>query len=143
MQLVTPQTPAQFDAYYDLRWRILRAPWDQPRGSERDEQEDQSSHRMILTDQQQVVAVGRLHTVGTDIGQIRYMAVDPDYQGQGLGQQILEALEHAAREQNLQHLVLHARESVLGFYQHQGYELLEQSHTLFGEITHYKMRKLL
>lgn len=141
MQVVTPQTPAQFEAYYDLRWRILRAPWSQPRGSERDEQEDQATHCMILNDQQQVIAVGRLHTLDADTGQIRYMAVVPDYQGQGLGKRILASLEDAARQQGLQTLMLHAREPVVEFYRKQGYELLDQSHTLFGEIIHYEMRK--
>ena len=32
-----PQNPEEFERYRDLRWRILRAPWNQPRGSELDE----------------------------------------------------------------------------------------------------------
>lgn len=143
MQIVTPQTPAQFDAYYDLRWRVLRAPWDQPRGSERDEHETDATHRMIINERQQVLAVGRLHRLDAKTGQLRYMAVDPAFRGQGLGKQILEALEDAALKQGLQNLVLHAREPVVDFYQQRGYELLGQSHTLFGEIVHYKMHKVL
>jgi len=143
MQLVTPQTPAQFEAYYDLRWRILRAPWQQPRGSERDELEVTATHRMIINQDQQVLAVGRLHALDSENGQLRYMAVDPDYRGQGLGKQILLSLEDAARQQAMATLVLHARQPVVGFYRQQGYELLGQSHTLFGEIVHYEMRKVL
>ena len=142
-QVITPQTPAQFDAYYDLRWRVLRAPWGQPPGSERDEHETGATHRMIVNDPGQALAIGRLHALDASSGQLRYMAVDPDYQGQGLGRQILAALEDAARGQGLQQLVLHAREPVVDFYRRQGYQLLEQSHTLFGEIVHYKMRKSL
>ncbi|MDZ7804470.1 GNAT family N-acetyltransferase [Thiohalophilus sp.] len=143
MQIVTPQTPAQFDAYYELRWRTLRAPWHQPRGSERDEHEANATHRMIIDDAQQVRAVGRLHALEAGTGQLRYMAVDPDYRGQGLGKQILSALEEAARAQGLQQLILHAREPVVDFYRRQGYALLDQSHTLFGEIVHYEMSKTL
>lgn len=143
MQIVTPRTPAQFKAYYELRWQVLRAPWQQPRGSERDEYEANATHRMILDDAQQVRAVGRLHTLDSETGQLRYMAVDPDYRGQGLGKQMLLALEDAARVQGLQNLVLHARKPVVAFYRREGYELLGQSHTLFGEIVHYKMHKAL
>ncbi|MFP4609713.1 MAG: GNAT family N-acetyltransferase [Thiohalophilus sp.] len=143
MQLVTPQTPAQFEAYYDLRWRILRAPWNQPRGSERDELENSASHRMIVNQDQQVLAVGRLHALDSENGQLRYMAVDPAYRGQGLGKQMLLSLEDAARQQGMTTLVLHAREPVVGFYQQHGYELLGQSHTLFGKIVHYEMHKVL
>ncbi len=143
MQIITPQTPAQFDAYYELRWQVLRAPWQQPRGSERDEHEASATHRMVIDNTLQVRAVGRLHSLDADTGQLRYMAVDPDYRGQGLGKQILLALEDAARTQGLQNLVLHAREPVVEFYRRQGYELLGRSHTLFGEIPHYKMHKTL
>lgn len=143
MQIVTPRTPAQFDAYYELRWRVLRAPWQQPRGSERDEHEASATHRMIIDNTMQIRAVGRLHSLDADTGQLRYMVVDPDYRGQGLGKQMLLALEDAARALGLQNLVLHAREPAIGFYQHHGYELLKQSHTLFGEIVHYEMHKIL
>ena len=98
---------------------------------------------MIVNERQQVMAVGRLHRLDAKTGQIRYMAVDPDYRGQGLGKQILLALENAAREQGLVQLRLHAREPVVGFYQQHGYELLGRSHTLFGEIVHYEMHKIL
>ncbi|MDZ7662886.1 GNAT family N-acetyltransferase [Thiohalophilus sp.] len=143
MQIVTPQTPAQFEACYDLRWRILRAPWQQPHGSERDALESEATHRMIVNDAGQVIAVGRLHRLDNNNGQLRYMAVDPDYRGQGLGEQILLALENAAMEQGLRRLLLHAREPVVGFYQQHGYQLLGRSHTLFGEIVHYEMSKTL
>ncbi|MFO8023625.1 GNAT family N-acetyltransferase [Thiohalophilus sp.] len=143
MQIDTPRTPVQFDAYYELRWQVLRAPWHQSRGSERDEHEADATHRMILDNGQQLRAVGRLHALDSETGQIRYMAVDPVYRGQGLGKQMLLALEDAARAQGLLNLVLHAREPVVGFYRRQGYELLGRSHTLFGEIIHYKMHKAL
>ena len=29
-----PQTPEEFERYRDFRWRILRAPWNQPRRTE-------------------------------------------------------------------------------------------------------------
>ncbi|MEJ2362384.1 MAG: thioesterase, partial [Gammaproteobacteria bacterium] len=35
----SPQTKQEWQAYFDLRWRILRAPWQQARGSERDDLE--------------------------------------------------------------------------------------------------------
>jgi len=126
-----------------LRWRVLREPWDQPRGSERDEQDDKATHRMIVDPQHRVLAVGRLHQTEPGIGQIRYMAVDPAHQGQGLGRKILQALEQDALQQGLHSVFLHAREPVIGFYRHHGYQLGEPSHTLFGAIPHYHMYKQL
>lgn len=122
---------------------MLREPWYQPRGSERDELESGATHRMIVDQQHRVLAVGRLHQTSTGIGQIRYMAVEPAYQEQGLGKMILRALEVEALRQELHTLFMHAREPVIGFYQHEGYRLGEPSHTLFGSIPHYCMQKQL
>ena len=38
--LRSPESPDQWDAYFDLRWRILREPWGQARESERDSLDD-------------------------------------------------------------------------------------------------------
>jgi len=32
------------DQYFELRWRVLRKPWNQPRGSEIDEMDDRAIH---------------------------------------------------------------------------------------------------
>ena len=36
MKVLEPKTKEDFKKYYDLRWRILRKPWNQPRGSEKE-----------------------------------------------------------------------------------------------------------
>jgi GNAT superfamily N-acetyltransferase len=141
--VTAPQNPAEFSQYYELRWRVLREPWHQPRGSERDEQDARATHRMIVDQQHRILAVGRLHQTGPGIGQIRYMAVEPAHQGQGLGGMMLQALEQDALRQGLPGLFLHAREPVIGFYRRHGYQLGEPTHTLFGAIPHYYMHRQL
>ena len=37
-----PSTEKEFERYRDLRWGILRAPWNQPKGSEVDELESKA-----------------------------------------------------------------------------------------------------
>ncbi|MDX1718459.1 MAG: GNAT family N-acyltransferase, partial [Anderseniella sp.] len=56
-----PESEADFRHYYELRWKILRAPWKQPRGSERDALDAHSTHLMIVDPDRKVVGVGRLH----------------------------------------------------------------------------------
>ena len=41
----SPRTGQEWQHYYELRWRILRAPW-QAHGPERDETDETSTHRM-------------------------------------------------------------------------------------------------
>jgi GNAT superfamily N-acetyltransferase len=135
-----PGIAAEWDSYFDLRWRILRKPWNQPRGSERDALDGRSFHLMI-PDAAAPVAVGRLHLNSPEEAQVRYMAVDPAYQGSGLGRKILQSLEIQAWSQGVKRIVLNSRASAVGFYARQGYETIGPGETLFGEIHHTKMCK--
>ena len=138
-----PQTDAEFEHYYQLRWQILRKPWQQPLGSEQDELEGQSYHRMLVTPDNSIVAVGRLHLVDQHHAQIRYMAVAEIGQGKGYGAKVLAELERLATMLGVIHLELNAREIALGFYQKLGYQSLGPSHLLYNEIQHFKMHKIL
>lgn len=139
----SPKTVPEFERYYQLRWQILRKPWDQPLGSERDGLEQESIHRMIIDANDNVLAVGRLEKSSQFSGQIRFMAVNTKTQGQGLGQQIIVALEHQAQKLGITEVTLNAREDAIGFYQKLGYSLQGFSHLLFDEIKHFTMSKTL
>jgi len=141
--LRAPNTVDEFSQYYQLRWQILRKPWQQLLGSEQDDQERNAIHRMIIDEEGKVKAVGRLERASEQQGQIRYMAVDEKAQGQGLGQQIINALELQASVLGMKEICLNARENTLNFYQKIGYENQGYSHTLFDEIKHYRMVKTL
>ena len=141
-QLTRPQTPEQWQAYYNLRWQVLRAPWQQPPGSEQDELELQAYHLMLTDSNGKLQAVGRLHQLDNTTGQIRYMAVADHARGKGAGSMILRALEQQAVYLGLQQLQLNARESAVGFYKQQGYQHVGEAAALFG-IAHVIMVKVL
>ncbi|MCK4709991.1 MAG: GNAT family N-acetyltransferase [Gammaproteobacteria bacterium] len=141
-----PETEAEWNQYFDLRWRILRQPWDQPPGSEKDDLEDISIHRMAVIKKngvQQILAIGRLHLTQNNNAQIRYMAVDKNHQHQGIGQQILQSLEAAALKEKVNIIRLNARENAIDFYQKNHYKTIGPAHTLYDEIRHVKMKKSL
>ena len=140
--LVSPQTPAQWQKYFDLRYQVLRAPWLQPLGSERDQDEDQAFHLMVEAVDGTVLAVGRCQLIDANCAQVRYMAVSPTAQGQGLGQQVLAGLELWAQQQGVLQLRLNARDSAIGFYRKQGYRDGTVQPPLFG-IPHLQMWKTL
>ena len=137
-----PESPEDFEQYYRLRYRILRAPWGEPEGSEVDAIEDQCFHVMAMHNQT-VAGVGRLQYNSADEAQIRYMAVDKAYEGSGIGRMIVGALEQEAANNAVQTIVLDAREPAVGFYQKLGYLIEAESYVLFGEIQHYRMVKRL
>ncbi|WDD98415.1 bifunctional GNAT family N-acetyltransferase/hotdog fold thioesterase [Thalassomonas actiniarum] len=139
----TPQSEEEFQAYYFLRWQMLRKPWQQEQGSEKDEFEQQAIHRMCLDEDGNVVAVGRLHRSGQFSAEIRFMAVAEGQQGKGLGKQIIQELEQEARKLGITEISLNARENAVPFYTRLGYQNLGFSHWLFDTIRHDKMVKSL
>lgn len=142
MKLTEPRTPADFEKYFELRWRILRQPWGQARGSEQDAEEKISYHIMAI-ENNRALGVARLQFPTPTTAQLRYMAVDTIIQGKGLGRQIVEHMENYARKQSATELFLHARENATAFYKKLGYRHIEDSYLLFGTIQHYKMSKQL
>ena len=142
MEIIKPNNSDEFKIYYNLRYEVLRKPWGQPPGSERDEREETSIHRMIIDNKTgNALAVGRLQFNSTHEAQIRFMAVADDLQGKGLGSQIISALENVARGKGIQRIILSARGNALQFYKSNGYEIIKKTHLLFGEIQHWLMEK--
>ena len=133
-------TQNQIDAIIDLRYDILRKPWNQPKETSSDGMEDTAINAFIV-DNGKVIACGRLQDNGEGLGQIRYMAVDSDYQGKGLGKLIVIKLEEEARNINLRTVELQARENAVEFYKSQGYAVKETSFKLWDIIQHYLMTK--
>ncbi len=135
-----PETPDEFKQYYALRFRILRARWGEPEGSEVDEIENQTFHIMAVH-HEKAVGVGRLQYNFADKAQIRYMAVEKKHEGNGIGRMIVNALEQEAINKNINTIMLDAREPAVGFYQKLGYKIEKKSYVLFNEIQHYRMTK--
>lgn len=136
-----PVSEEDFIAYHQVRFEQLRKPWAQAKGSEVDDLENQSVHRMVVDQKGNVAAVGRLHKTSCFVAQIRFMAVSDKYQGRGLGKIVLNALEHEAAIQGVETIELNAREVALNFYQACDYQLLNEAHTLYGEVKHFAMVK--
>jgi GNAT superfamily N-acetyltransferase len=126
----TPANSKQWQAYYQFRWQQLRAPLGLALGSERDALEEQAYHRICLTEDGTILAVGRIHYETTkenlQCGRIRYMAVTAEFQGFGIGRELVRQLLTDARNRGVTDCYLHAREKACGFYQALGFKLLER-----------------
>lgn len=141
--LIEPVTPHQWEYYYTLRWEVLRKPWNQPKGSEKDNMELECYHAMIIEKDGAAVAVCRLQLLVDNVGQIKSMGVNPDYQKKGFGSIIVKHLELLAKEKSALKIILHSRENAVSFYEKLGYRIIEKSYLLFDEIQHFKMEKKL
>ena len=134
-------TPAELDAIIQLRCKILRDPWNQPAETATDQLEQSSVNAFIADEQGTAIACGRLQENENKVGQVRFMAVDTNYQGKGLGKLILNFLEDEAKQLELKTVELQARENALEFYKSCGYVIKEKSFLLWGQIQHYLMDK--
>lgn len=140
-EVTSPQSSEDWQAYYQLRWQVLRAPWDQPRGSEQDDLEQEAEHRYIKNNDGEVLGVARLHFNNHKQAQVRYMAVAEGHRGHHLGSRLLHELEVIAWTQKAEELVLYARERALSFYERHGYEVVEKAHLAYDDVQHWKMVK--
>jgi ribosomal protein S18 acetylase RimI-like enzyme len=136
-----PKTEKEIELYRDLRWRILRAPWNQPRGTELDELESKAFPIMVHEVDGIPIGVGRVHFNSEIEAQIRSMAVEENWRGKGIGSIVLKELEKIATDKGAKKIILHSRENAVKFYERNGYKVVKPSHILFGSIPHFLMEK--
>jgi ribosomal protein S18 acetylase RimI-like enzyme len=136
-----PKTEKEIELFRDLRWRILRAPWNQSRGTELDELESKAFPIMVCEVDGIPIGVGRLQFNNATEAQIRSMAVEENWRGKGIGTIVLKELEKIAIENGAKKIILNARDNAVKFYERNGYKVVKPSHTLFGSIPHFLMEK--
>ncbi|MFM7768535.1 MAG: GNAT family N-acetyltransferase, partial [Bacteroidota bacterium] len=89
------------------------------------------------------IGTARLQWLDENRGQLRYMAVAENYQGKGIGRQLLQKAEKQAATLGMKSIFLQARENAVPFYKANGYQILEKTFVLYDEIQHFSMEKQL
>ena len=138
-----PSTEPELEAYFEFRWTHLRKPWGYPEGSEKDEYENVSEHRIIKNHNGEIVACGRVHLNTAEEAQIRHIAVHEDYRRKGVGQMVLEALESVARDLGAESAVTNSREISISFFERNGFEIIDEAPEELGKLKRKQMRKKL
>lgn len=136
----TPDTRQEWEDYYDLRYRILRKPLDQPLGSEKNEGDLTGVH-FALYDEGVLQAIARLDETDDKTAQVRFVAVETNSQGKGYGREIMEATERKAKSDGKTKMILHARDYAVDFYLKQDYTLIGPCYKLFDVLQHFLMEK--
>src|SRR5438876_11880839 len=96
----------------------------QPRGSERDSEDDSAFHLLLMDAAGKALACGRLHLTAPGEAQVRCMAVEERTRGCGYGNRILVALEAEASCRGVRKIVLNARDNAVQFYRKHGYKVI-------------------
>jgi predicted GNAT family N-acyltransferase len=142
VEIRAPQNGKEWESYYDLRFRVLREPLSQPRGSEKNDGDEKGIH-FAFFENDKVHAIARLDLMENKIAQVRFVAVDFDLQGKGFGKKIMFATESKSRELGMEKIILHARDYAVDFYLNLGYKMIEPSYKLFDVLQHFLMEKKL
>lgn len=122
IHIVSPKTREEFKTYYDIRYKVLREPWAQPKGTEKDDYEPISRHFMALDDATgKVIGVIKLLEKEPGVGWFSHMAVLPAYQRKGIGKLLLNFIEEEARKEGYTILGCYSRLNTTSFFEKAGY----------------------
>lgn len=137
---VTQQSPA-YQQSIALRYQVLREPLGLHFTSEELEQEKDQFH-FVCYENGDLAGCLVLVPQPNQVIKMRQVAVDPAFQGLGLGRSLVKFAEEFAKRRSFDQMVLNARETAVPFYERLGYETVGER---FEEVTlpHFKMQKQL
>ncbi|MFQ3319433.1 MAG: putative GNAT family N-acyltransferase [Natronomonas sp.] len=103
---------------------------------------DETATNFVAYDGDQPVGAARLREYDDAAGKVERVAVLEARRGEGLGREIMDAVEAAAKAAGCEAVVLHAQVPVVEFYDRLGYEVMSEEFEDAG-IPHREMRKSL
>jgi len=131
----------EYEEAVALRDEVLR----KPLGLSYDPTElagEKDSFHFALREGTELVACLVLKPLNEHCIKMRQLAVRESYQGKGVGRELVNYAESFAKGRGNEEIVLHARETVRGFYEKLGYEAEGDSFIEVG-LPHLAMRKKL
>ena len=113
----------EYQQMIQLRSQILR----QPLGLSFSPEELEKEKNDILIaafDDDDMLGCCMLCPVDNNTLRLRQMAVNNNLQGKGIGASIMSFAENIARDKGYKNMMMHARDSAIGFYEKFGYEVM-------------------
>ena len=123
-----------------LRAKILREPLGMSQGTEIFPFEKEALH-LVAMDGDMVIGCLMFRPEGKT-GRLLQMAVDKDYQKQGIGRRLVWTLESHLLHDGFHNIYLHARLEAVPFYEKMGYRIEGKPFKEIG-IWHRQMRKII
>jgi N-acetylglutamate synthase-like GNAT family acetyltransferase len=144
IQIKSPKTREEYKAYYELRYKVLREPWGQQRGTEKDDYEPISQHFMAVDDQSgEVVGTAKLFENEAGVAWVSHLAVAVPYQNKGVGKQLMEHVENIARTEGYTKIGCLARLNTTKYFERSGYKISGLPSHFFGTTQVVWMEKKL
>ncbi len=130
------------DAACELRRAVFELEQNVPRPLDRDANDLNADHVVVLDDGGRCVGTGRLVRLDRRTCQIGRMATAAEHRRHGVGRAALEALERMAALRGVGEIVLHAQLPAEPFFAHRGY-VTEGAPFKEEGVPHVRMRKVL
>ena len=122
-----------------LRYTILRQPLGL--GFTPEELEKEKNDILIAAfDDDEMLGCCMLVPVDNNTVRVRQMAVNNNLQGKGIGASIMAFAENLARDKGYNKLVMHARNTAIGFYEKFGYKVVGDEF-IEVKVPHHVMEK--
>lgn len=86
-----------------------------------DEEYGKLYHYILILDQGRGIGTARINLSHEDYGKIERVAIIPEFQGQGLGRQLIEACEAWIWSKGIYKVVITSQLKAAGFYEKVGY----------------------
>jgi len=131
IQIRLVQNELERQALYFQRWIVLRKPLGLAQGTEQDKYE-QEAIPLIAAIDKTIVGSVRLRILSSNLGSLGYLAVLPEFQGQGIGKKLVFSLIELAREKEVKTVRAKVREGAIGFYQKLGFEVRGEKSVFLG-----------
>ncbi len=141
IERITTADQERYAQALELRDLVLRRPLGMSIKQDRLDGEDLAIHLCALY-ADKMVGVLLLKQVNQDTVQMKQVAVDEALRGQQVGRRLVAYAEQVAIEEGYQHMMLHARQVAIPFYEKLAYEAYGEPFTEVG-IPHRMMRKQL
>jgi N-acetylglutamate synthase-like GNAT family acetyltransferase len=131
----------QYNQMVSLRNQILRQPLGLSFSKEELEREKEDL-LIAAFDDDDMLGCCILSEVDSSTLRLRQMAVQNNLQGKGIGASMMSFAENLARDKGYKCLMMHARNSAIGFYEKFGYKTIGDEFTEVG-VPHHVMEKKL
>ena len=133
---------------HDLRRRVLRSHLPGAPVANPEDELPTTVHLGVVGDDGVVVGSATLfpeptpHRPGWRAVRLRGMAVDPSWQGRGVGTLLLAALVRRAADDGYEVVWANGRDAALGFYRRHGWEVVGEGFVSIGLPHHVVLRDL-
>jgi len=129
----------EYQLMVKLREDVLR----KPLGLSFDAEELEKEKNEILIaafDEEDIIGCCILTDIGMQKIRLRQMAVHDSVQGKGIGASIMSFAENIAKDKGYKYMVMHARDTAIGFYEKFGYKVKSDEFEEVG-LSHHIMEK--